>query len=172
MLLSLFIILGDHSLLSLFVTIGKKCQKLNSWIRLVVASQKNVLVCLELGAQEGYKVQTNLTIFTGKGIRHSRKTCCMPCWINRLCVPSPLLVWHSGWPAGYRSYHTHGIIQPVRLAGSYRCWFVYVREKYCWLVHVNNIHVRGLASPASQPPPAERADGHGLAACERDLLRL
>ena len=24
--------------------------------------------------------------------------------------------------------------QPVRLAGSYRCWFVYVREKYYWLV--------------------------------------
>ena len=156
MLLSLFIILGDHSLLSLFVTIGKKMPKAKFLNQTCHSFTKN---CFSLsGARCPGGVQTNLTIFTGKGIRHSRKTCCMPCWINRLCVPSPLLVWHSGWPAGYRSYHTHGIIQPVRLAGSYRCWFVYVREKYCWLVHVNNIHVRGLASPASQPPPAERVD--------------
>ena len=39
-------------------------------------------------------------------------------------------------------------LQPVRLAVSYRCWFVYVREKYCWLVQVNSTHVRGPASPA------------------------
>ena len=36
--------------------------------------------------------------------------------------------------------------QPVRLAGLYRCWFVYVREKYCWLVRMNSIYVRRLAS--------------------------
>ena len=29
-------------------------------------------------------------------------------------------------------------------------WFVYMRGKYCWLVHVNNVYVRGLAS---QPQP-------------------
>jgi len=40
------------------------------------------------------------------------------------------------------------------LAGLYRCWFVYVREKYCWLVHMDSVHVRGLALPA----PAEHAD--------------
>ena len=44
-------------------------------------------------------------------------------------------------------------IQPVWLAGSYCCWFVYVREKYCWLVRVNSNHVRGW--PAS-PSPAIR----------------
>ena len=32
---------------------------------------------------------------------------------------------------------------PVRLIGSYRCWFVYMREKYCWLIYMNNAHVRG-----------------------------
>ena len=48
--------------------------------------------------------------------------------------------------------------QPVRLASSYRCWFVYVREKYCWLVRVNNIFLRGLASQPSQPLPADQSD--------------
>jgi hypothetical protein len=49
--------LGNHSLLSLLVAIGKPCQKLNSCIRLAVASQKDtILVCLELGVQEGYKL--------------------------------------------------------------------------------------------------------------------
>jgi len=44
--------------------------------------------------------------------------------------------------------------EPDRLAGLYRCWFVYVREKYCWLIHMDSVHVRGLALPA----PAEHAD--------------
>ena len=46
------------------------------------------------------------------------------------------------------------VLRPVRLADSYRCWFVYVREKYCWLVRVNSSHVRGLAS---QPSPSDQA---------------
>jgi len=50
----------------------------------------------------------------------------------------------------------HSNIQPVRLAGSYRCWLVYVREKYCWLIRVNNIYVRGLASQPSQLLPADQ----------------
>ena len=49
-------------------------------------------------------------------------------------------------------------LQPVWLADSYRCWFVYVREKYCWLVQMNSVFVRGLASPASQPALADHAD--------------
>ena len=47
--------------------------------------------------------------------------------------------------------------QPVRLAVSYRYWFVYVREKYCWLIRVNSVYVRGLASQPSQPLPADQA---------------
>ena len=49
----------------------------------------------------------------------------------------------------------HG--QPVRLADSYRCWFVYVREKYCWLVLINSAFVRGLASPAPASQPSDHA---------------
>ena len=43
----------------------------------------------------------------------------------------------------------------IRLADSYRCQFVYIRKKYYWLIHVNSVLVRRLASPASQPLPAE-----------------
>jgi len=46
-------------------------------------------------------------------------------------------------------------IQSVRLTSSYRCWFVYVREKYCWLIRMNSAHVKGLASPAR---PSDQAD--------------
>jgi len=56
----------------------------------------------------------------------------------------------------WHSVHIPKNTQPVQLAGSYRCWFVYVREKYCWLVRVNSSHVRGLAS---QPQPSDQADG-------------
>jgi len=52
------------------------------------------------------------------------------------------------------------LIRLVRLAGSYRCWFVYVREWYCWLVRCYSSHGRGLASQPSQPQPSERADGN------------
>ena len=51
--------------------------------------------------------------------------------------------------------------QPVRLAGSYRCWFVYMREKYCWLVRWNSVHMRRLASPASQRAQTGRTKGKG-----------
>jgi len=56
-------------------------------------------------------------------------------------------------------------LQPVRLAVSYRCWFVYVREKYCWLVQVNSTYVRGLTS-SSQP------SDHAACSCQTFLLGL
>ena len=74
-----------------------------------------------------------------------------------ICVCTPprkgelyLITCHYIGPTG---------MQPVRLAGSYRCWFVYVREKYCWLVRINSIYVRWLASQPSQPLPADQAYG-------------
>ena len=48
--------------------------------------------------------------------------------------------------------------QPIQLAGLYRCWFVYMREKYCWLVQMNSVFVRWLASPAPASQPSDRAD--------------
>jgi len=48
--------------------------------------------------------------------------------------------------------------QPVRLVGSYCCWFIYMKEKYYWLIQMNSIFVRGLASLAPASQPSHRAE--------------
>ena len=48
-------------------------------------------------------------------------------------------------------------IQPVRLVGSYRCWFV---KKYCWLVCVREKYCFGwkFTIVYDKPQPNEQAD--------------
>jgi len=46
--------------------------------------------------------------------------------------------------------------QGQRVWNSYRCWFVYMREKYFWLVQMNNVFLWG-----GWPAPAEQ--GHKAA---------
>jgi len=48
-------------------------------------------------------------------------------------------------------------IQPVRLAGSYHCWFV---KKYCWLVCVRGKYCSGwkFTIVYNKPHPNEQAD--------------
>ena len=48
--------------------------------------------------------------------------------------------------------------QPVRLAGSFRCWFV---KKYCWLVCVREKYCSGwkFTIVYDKPQPNEQAEG-------------
>jgi len=47
-------------------------------------------------------------------------------------------------------------LQPVRLAGSFRCWFV---KKYCWLVCVREKYCSGwkITIVYDKPQPNEQA---------------
>ena len=52
-------------------------------------------------------------------------------------------------------------IQPIRLAGSYRCWFV---KKYCWLVCVrkNTVSAENLQSFTTSHSQTNRLLVHNL----------